>query len=434
MRTSSQVSHENHQSLPDGWGFQTIEQVCEPPQYGYTQSATNDPIGPKFVRITDIASGSLDWDSVPYCSCSDTEAAKYLLSPGDLLFARTGSTGYSYLVDECPRAVFASYLIRLKPMESVSPRFLKHFFTSSQYWQQVGRLMSGSVQTGLNATALKSIKLLLPSLPEQHRIAHVLDTMDKTIARTERMIEKLRVIKSGLLQDLLTRGIGEDGEIRQKPAIESATAGWKPCKLGDLFRIRHGYAFKGEYFDTNGPYIVLTPGNFYETGGFRSKGDEEKYYTGQFPREYILDKDDLIVAMTEQTEGLLGASAIVPESDKYLHNQRLGLVVGLDEARLTRGFLFTLFNSRPVRSQIQKTAAGTKVRHTSPDRIYQVEVVLPPPLEQLKIVSVISSVERCMELEEFHREKAMGVKQGLMADLLSGRVRVNTSSQEGPLV
>ena len=143
----------------------------------------------------------------------------------------------------------------------------------------------------------------------------------------------------------------------------------------------------------------------------------------------MLNKDDLIVAMTEQSEGLLGASAIVPSDDKYLHNQRLGLAIGLDEIQLDKKFLNILFNSPHVRSQIQRTAAGTKVRHTSPDRIYQVEVMLPPLSEQGKIVEIVSSMERRIEKEEGYHEKMTRIKKGLMHDLLTGRVRV--SIEEG---
>ena len=80
---------------------------------------------------------------------------------------------------------------------------------------------------------------------------------------------------------------------------------WAERQLGEFFRVKHGYAFKGEYFSSSGDYIVLTPGNFYDEGGFKKKANE-KYYTGQVPSGFILTHEDLIVAMTEQAEGLLG--------------------------------------------------------------------------------------------------------------------------------
>src|SRR4051812_28140549 len=131
--------------------------------------------------------------------------------------------------------------------------------------------------------------------------------------------------------------------------------------LGEFFKIKHGYAFESKYFSDRGSYIVLTPGYFFEAGGFRYY-HPEKYYVGDFRREYILSKDDLLVAMTEQAKGLLGSAVLIPESDLYLHNQRLGLITDLDEKALDKNYLFQLLNSHPIREQIQTTASGTKVR------------------------------------------------------------------------
>jgi type I restriction enzyme S subunit len=167
-------------------------------------------------------------------------------------------------------------------------------------------------------------------------------------------------------------------------------------KLGDYFKLKHGYAFKGEYFSDVGPYIVLTPGNFHEEGGFKLKS-KEKYYTGNFPNSFLLKKDDLIVAMTEQGEGLLGSSAVIPKSSLFLHNQRLGLITDLDEQTLNKKFLYYLFNTQSVRAQIRASANGAKVRHTSPGRIYDVEFDYLPIETQRKIASILSAYDDLIE-------------------------------------
>jgi type I restriction enzyme S subunit len=171
---------------------------------------------------------------------------------------------------------------------------------------------------------------------------------------------------------------------------------WTQTRLGDHLQIKHGYAFKGEYFGDEGPFVVLTPGNFYDEGGFKAK-EQEKYYTGEVPEGYILQRGDLLVAMTEQAHGLLGSSAIIPQDDLYLHNQRLGLVVDLDESVLDRRYLHYLFNTRGVRNQIQATATGTKVRHTSPSRIGDVKVMLPPLASQQRIAGILSAYDDLIE-------------------------------------
>jgi len=160
-------------------------------------------------------------------------------------------------------------------------------------------------------------------------------------------------------------------------------------KLGDGIHIKHGFAFLGEYFSDQGKYILLTPGNFYEEGGFKQRPEKDRYYIGTFPSEYLLKKDDLIVAMTEQGPGLLGSSAFIPEDNTYLHNQRLGLVDEIDKEFFDKKYLYHLFNSRGVRSQIYGSATGTKVRHTSPGRIYKVKVLVPDVVKQKEISSII---------------------------------------------
>lgn len=174
-------------------------------------------------------------------------------------------------------------------------------------------------------------------------------------------------------------------------------AAWRNCRLGDLLEIKHGYAFQGEYFANAGSHIVLTPGNFYEKGGFKDKGDKEKFYSGPIPLDYVLNEGDLIVAMTEQGEGLLGSSAIIPRSGLYLHNQRLGLVQVRDQSEADKGFLYYLFNSKPVRQQIRGSASGAKIRHTAPSRIGEVKVSVPPLPFQRRIAGILSAYDELIE-------------------------------------
>jgi len=172
---------------------------------------------------------------------------------------------------------------------------------------------------------------------------------------------------------------------------------WRDCTLGDLLEIKHGFAFLGEHFSDKGSHIVLTPGNFYDEGGFKNKGIKEKWYSGPIPKDYILSKGDLLIAMTEQAEGLLGSSAIIPRSGLYLHNQRLGLVNIRDAEAADKNFLYFLFNSKSVRQQIRGSASGTKIRHTAPSRIESVKVRVPPLLIQRRIAGILSAYDDLIE-------------------------------------
>jgi type I restriction enzyme S subunit len=172
---------------------------------------------------------------------------------------------------------------------------------------------------------------------------------------------------------------------------------WRDCKLGDLLQIKHGFAFLGEHFANAGTHVVLTPGNFLEEGGFKEISDKAKWYNGPIPSDYVLNEGDLIVAMTEQAEGLLGSSAIIPRSGVYLHNQRLGLVQIHDRKQVDQNFLYYLFNSKPVRQQIRGSASGTKIRHTAPSRIADVKVSVPPLSVQRRIAGILSAYDELME-------------------------------------
>ena len=172
---------------------------------------------------------------------------------------------------------------------------------------------------------------------------------------------------------------------------------WYDMNLGDAIHVKHGFAFKSQFFDEDGDHIVLTPGNFLEEGGFRLRPEKDRAYVGDVPEGYILAEGDLIVVMTEQGPGLLGSSALIPESNRFLHNQRLGLVDEIDHQKLDKGFLYYLFNTHSVRGQISGSASGTKVRHTAPERIYRVRVRVPDVPTQQSIAETLSAYDDLIE-------------------------------------
>ena len=174
---------------------------------------------------------------------------------------------------------------------------------------------------------------------------------------------------------------------------------WESVHLGRFFTIKHGWAFKGKFFAEEGKYILLTPGNFNPDGGIKLKGNKEKYYVGDFPHEFLLKHDDLLVVMTDLTQDapILGSPAFIMENGKFLHNQRLGKIQELDETKIIRPFLYYLFNSSNVRNQIKASATGTTVKHTAPERIYNVKVNLPPLPTQRKIAAILGNYDDLIE-------------------------------------
>jgi type I restriction enzyme S subunit len=163
-----------------------LEALCERIDYGFTASADFSVKEPRLLRITDIQEGSVDWNHVPGCRITPEEEADKRLSAGDIVFARTGATtGKCFLIEHAPRAVFASYLIRLRATHEILPHYLYAFFQSEQYWHQIRSAVRGAAQGGVNSTTLSSLVVPLPDLTEQRRIAQQLEQVYQ-LRRTRR--------------------------------------------------------------------------------------------------------------------------------------------------------------------------------------------------------------------------------------------------------
>jgi len=187
-----------------GWQVKQVGDFCESPQYGYTESASREPVGPHFLRITDIQDGRVNWESVPYCRCP--EPAKYLLKPNDLVFARTGATtGKSFVIRDCPEAVFASYLIRLRVRDTISVDYLYRYFQSPSYWEQIADEKKGTGQPNLNGSKLAKIKVPIAPLAEQRRIVAELDALQAEVDALKRLQTETAAELDALLPAILDR-------------------------------------------------------------------------------------------------------------------------------------------------------------------------------------------------------------------------------------
>jgi len=172
------------QDLPPGWRWARLGEVASKPQYGYTASAVMEPVGPKFLRITDITSGEIDWQSVPYCSADEKVLDKYKLSIGDVLFARSGSVGATIVLREAPPdVIFASYLIRVRLKEEILPEYAEWLLKAPISQSQL--VPQGATQKNINARHIEQLSIPLPPLEEQRRI----------VARLEVVWERIRALK-----------------------------------------------------------------------------------------------------------------------------------------------------------------------------------------------------------------------------------------------
>ena len=175
-------------------------------------------------------------------------------------------------------------------------------------------------------------------------------------------------------------------------------------KLENLCKIKHGYAFNGKHIvkDYSTKYILVTPGNFNIGGGFKS--EKCKYFSesGEIPKDYILHEDDLIITMTDLSvkSDTLGYSALVPydQNHIYLQNQRIGLVYDIDESKVLRKYLYWFMRTKKYHQKVVSSQSGTAIHHTSPNRILDIDIELPPIDVQRKIIKVLEDIDNKIKL------------------------------------
>ncbi|WP_279488865.1 restriction endonuclease subunit S [Aeromonas veronii] len=252
-----------------GWKMKPLGEVSVI-NYGYTESATSDPIGPKFLRITDIQDSGVNWDDVPFCQIDATGLKKFKLAQGDIVFARTGATtGKSFLVINPPEAVFASYLIRLRLQDiSLLPEFVSLYFQSKEYWDAIRAGSSGSAQGGFNASKLAALMIPVPPLPEQQRIVAILDEALAAISAARANAEQNRQNARALFESYLQSVFSQRGD------------GWVEKRLEEIGTTQTGSTPKSSDQSSYGNFIpFVKPGDFnpdgslnYENGGLSETG------------------------------------------------------------------------------------------------------------------------------------------------------------------
>ncbi len=206
--------------IPAGWGVRTLGDLSHKPQYGYTASAKNETVGPKFLRITDINKKAwIEWGAVPYCEITDKNFDKYRLYKDDVLIARMADPGHGVVIEEDQEAVFASYLIRFRPKHEVYARFLQYWLRSNGYWELVRGRGLGTTRVSLNAKVLSEFPLVVPPRPIILVFAKQIEGLrDRVVANTSEM-QILAAQRDTLLPKLISGELRVGGEERQAEAV-----------------------------------------------------------------------------------------------------------------------------------------------------------------------------------------------------------------------
>nr|WP_319020576.1 restriction endonuclease subunit S [Vibrio litoralis] len=255
-----------------------------------------------------------------------------------------------------------------------------------QNWQRLSKHFDTLFTTEQSIDQLKQTILQLAVMGR-------LVPQDPTDEPASKLLERIAAEKAQLIADKKIKKQKALPPISDDEKPFELPEGWEWCRVDDVMVLKHGYAFKSSYFSEDSKaYILTTPGSFYETGGFRDRGNKTKYYDGPLDQEFIFKANDLIIPLTEQAPGLLGSAAFIPDDGKtYLHNQRLAkLTPYLD--LVSKEYIYWYFNSPYLRSELARTCSGTTVRHSSPIKVQMTLFAIPPINEQSNIVAKVDEL------------------------------------------
>ena len=401
--------------VPEGWCWTTIGEVSSSILYGVSESA-KETGAYKLLRITDIQDNKVDWDSVPYTDFTKDKALNYLLQDGDILFARTGATvGKSYLVSGLTKdSIYASYLIRVQTSQLIFPEYIKRFFESGYYWEQISLSSVGIGQPNVNGTTLANLNVPIPPYKEQLRIVEeanrwlaIADILDENTGHICKAIESAKA----KILDLAIHGKLVPQDPNDEPAIEllkrinpKAVASCdNPHYVGDI--------------PSNWVWTTLGSIGKWQSGGTPSKMHKE-YYGGNIPWLKTGDLNDgLVTDIPEHiTElGLENSSAKLNPAGSVLiamYGATIGKVgilgipattnqaccacieyKGITQQHL---FLFLLAN----KANFVAAGGGGAQPNISKEIITKTLIPLPPIEEQNRIVAKVKDLFSQLDLIE----------------------------------
>ncbi len=381
-----------------------LSEVASQVDYGVTASASSSAVGPKFLRITDIQDGSVDWEEVPWCECDTRASEAARLRSGDIVFARTGATtGKSYLIRGCPKdAVFASYLIRVRlNQERAWPGYVSHYFQSRDYWNQITRNARGVAQPGVNATTLKSLLIPLPPLSEQKRIAAILDAADALRAKRRESIAQLDTLLQATFLDMF-------GDPVTNPM------GWERKPLQELGKLDRGISRHRPRNDPallGGPYPLIQTGDVANSGGY-IRTFHASYSEIGLKQSKIWPSGTLCITIAANiaNTGILTFDACFPDS-----------VVGFASAdpcrvKYVQG-LFWFF-----RDILDQRATQVAQKNINLQTLREFLVPAPPQELQLHFANVVDAIEEQRQCCNSHLHDLNTLFASLQARAFSGQL------------
>ena len=389
--------------VPEGWCWTTIGEVSSSILYGVSESAKEEGAY-KLLRITDIQDNKVDWNSVPYTNFDKDKALSYLLQDGDILFARTGATvGKSYLVSNLTEeSIYASYLIRVQTSHLILPEYIKRFFESGYYWEQISLSSVGIGQPNVNGTTLANLNIPIPPYREQVRIVEeanrwlsIADVLDDNTGHIGKAIEsaKSKILDLAIhgklvpqdstdepASDLLKRINPKAVVSCDNPHYENIPSSWICTTMGSLFQHNTGKALNKSVSVEGTLLPYLTTSNVYWNTFDLSVVKEMRFKESEIEK-CTVRKGDLLVC----EGGDIGRSAIWDKDysiciQNHLHRLR--------PKRNVVPLLFLYFIMY-LKLTNNLEGKGIGLQGFSSGLLDKLEVPLPPFHEQIRIVDKI---------------------------------------------
>lgn len=339
----------------------------------------------------------------------------------EILVANIGANvGETWLMPKLNSyATLAPNMILVRINEELYSRFYIYLYLNSKIgWSELKKSISGSGHPKINKTDLKKIKIVLPPKQEQSAIAQVLNDTDELISSLEKLIEKKKQIKQGVMQQLLTG----------KKRLPGFSGKWEVKKLKDLiFSFQNGFGFSAkEYVDSGIPIITMAQIGL--DGTFQFDEENINYWPDRYLdslKDFQVKMNDVIIAMTDVTpeKHLIGRMTQVNIDRIFLLNQRVGLL-RIDIEKVHPIFLISLSNQNEWRNySIAVASLGVQANISTKD-ILNGEIKIPEIDEQIAIAQILSDMEFEIKSLKQKLNKYKSIKKGMMENLLTGKIRL----------
>lgn len=375
-------------------------------------------------------SDATNYGGIPFYTSGDAVLEhNEIQTDGENIFLATG--GLANVKFYNGKVAYSTDTYVIVGKENISTQFL-YFKILDQLYYINTNYFQGS---GLKHLQKKDFRKHLFALPkteiEQTTIANILSKTDQAITHTEALIAKYTQIKTGLMQDLLTKGIDENGNIRTELTHEFKDSPlgripkeWECDYLSSKVQVQGGYAFKSKDFQTEGVQLIRI-GNLYNNQ--LSLNRDPIFLPKEFLKtlpQFILNKGDIILSMTG-TAGKrdYGFAVQINIEEKVFLNQRVCKFL-FQEAKIDKDFLLNVLHSEFYLTKLYESVTGTKQANLNSDNILEIYVPFPIIDEQKRISNYLLKVDDFVSKSKAELSKLQSLKKGLMQDLLSGKVRV----------